>query len=137
MTMRNDIQQKAFALFAELFFAQEANVQSRLAAEEDPGKDLKCDQPELGKWIDACDFPFLIETLVLDTKIFAEEFPDVLLTAEERKEFAHALEAHCETCPRCSWKRTCDLQWQAQVDRAIAENKQVISRAIIRAMRKK
>lgn len=96
---------------------------------------LTCSEPRrLGRWIESCDFPFLIETLMLDDHVFAKEFPCVTMTAAGRRDLANALEEHCETCPRCGWKRAADLEWQARVNRAVTENKRLIGEAIARTL---
>lgn len=93
----------------------------------------QCTDPKLGRWIDANDFPFLIETLLLNDSVFSVEYPGVKLGQEERKKFASVLEAHCEVCKSCGRKRTEDLDWQASVDTAIADNREAIGRALARA----
>ena len=137
MNVPKDMEKDLVALLSSLIIDKENDTVSRLNAQEIALKELKCMHPELGKWINDCDFPFLIETLVLEDAIFFGEFPDVKLTAEERKEFANALEAHCENCAHCHLKRAYDLEWQSRVNRAFAENKQVIGKAIAHAAGKK
>jgi hypothetical protein len=133
MNVPKDMEKDLMALVSRLILDKENDTPSRLKAQEDALKELECKHPEFGRWIDGCDFPFLIETLVLEDAVFTGEFPDVKLTAVERKEFANALEAHCETCTRCHLKRSYDLEWQARVDRAFAENKEAIGKALGRA----
>lgn len=95
----------------------------------------ECTDPALlGRWIGANDFPFLIETLMLSDAVFSEEYPNVKLTSEERRRFASDLEAHCERCPRCGLKRAFDLEWQARVNSAFAENREALGQAIARAV---
>ncbi len=73
----------------------------RLEEQQAELKRRKCSAPALGELIANTDFPFLIETLLLSDALFAEEFPGVRLSADERKRLAHDLEAHCEGCARC------------------------------------
>ena len=73
------------------------------------GSDLQCSQPILGKWINDCDFPFLMETLALPDSVFHQEFPGIRLTHRERKIFANTLKAHCKECARCGAKRAEDV----------------------------
>lgn len=105
--------------------------------EENPrersGSDLKCSQPIFGRWIEDCDFPFLMETLALPDSVFKEEFPGILLTQEDRKIFAQTLEAHCTECARCHAKRTEDIEWKSRVEKAFAENKQLIGAVLSKA----
>src|ERR687884_2286422 len=100
MNVPKDMEKDLTSLVSRLILDKENDAPSRLDAQENALKELECTHPELGKWIDGCDFPFLIETLTLEDTVFSSEFPEVKLTAEERKEFANALEAHCETCAR-------------------------------------
>lgn len=107
---------------------------ARLIAESDDGeppiertgKDLTCSQPILGRWIDDCDFPFLIETLSLPDDIFDQEFPGIRLSQQEREAFAETLETHCKECARCYAKQAEDIAWKSRVERAFAQNKEAI-----------
>jgi hypothetical protein len=137
MNTQKDMRKDLLILISRLILEKDEDIPFRLNMQDTTLKDVECTNPELGKWIDGCDFPFLIETLVLDVATFSREFPDVQLTEKERKEFANALEAHCETCKHCSLKRSDDLEWQARVDDTFAENKEVIGKAIARAVGKK
>jgi hypothetical protein len=133
MNMAMDMCEILITLLSKLVRGKDEDATDRLIAQENALEGLVCTAPELGKWIDACDFPFLIETLMLNEAIFIEEFPDVRLTAEERKQFANTLELHSEACERCHSKRSNDLEWQSTVNRAFAENKEVIGEAIGRS----
>jgi hypothetical protein len=133
MNMPMDMGKDLIALLSGLILGKDKDMPCRLSAQENALKDLECTDPELGIWIAECDFPFLIETLMLDDAIFIEEFPGVQLTAEGRKQFANTLELHSEICPRCHLKRSSDLEWQSNVNRAFADNKEVIGEAIARA----
>lgn len=106
----------------------------RPAAQEAELKSRECYEPRLGEVIARLDFPFLIETLMLNDAVFNAEFPGLALTAEERKGLANDLERHCEDCPRCGLARAYDLEWQSRVDGALAENKAAVGHAIARAL---
>lgn len=125
------------ALLSGLIHEKDNDKPFQSSEQGDALKGLTCSEPRLGTRIEGCDFPFLIETLMLDDHVFAKEFPGVAMTAVERLYLANTLEEHCETCPRCGWKRAADLEWQARVHRAIAENKQLIGEAIARAAGRK
>lgn len=133
MSMTNDMTNDLVVLITRAILVKDDDIRNRLNTHEDALRELKCTDPELGKWIAVCDLPFLIETMVLSDAVFSEEFPGVKLSAEERKRFAHALEGHCETCAHCHLKRAYDLELQSRVKRAFAENKQAVSKAIARA----
>jgi hypothetical protein len=95
-----------------------------------------CTRAAFGKWIDNCDFPFLIDTLGLGDAVFAHVFPEVQLSLVERKGLANALEAHCESCGHCREKRTADLAWKSRMERVFAENKKIIRKVLARAVGK-
>src|SRR5689334_21231008 len=101
MSMENDFEKALIALLSRFILEKDEDVPYRLSAQKDALKELECADPTFGKWVGVCDFPFLIETLLLSDAVFSEEFPGVKLSAEQRKEFANAIEAHCETCARC------------------------------------
>ena len=103
---------------------------------ERPGKDLTCSQPILGQWIDDCDVPFLLETLVLPDEIFAQEFPGILLSKRDREAFAKTLTTHCAECARCNAKKAEDIEWKQRVDKALVENKQAIGHILADNTRK-
>jgi hypothetical protein len=117
---------------------------ARLIAESDDcdppiqrsGKDLSCSQPALGRWIDDCDFPFLMDTLALPDSVFGQEFPEIPLSQAKRAAFAKTLETHCQECARCHAKQAEDIEWKLRVDRAFAENKQIIATLLPNATRK-
>lgn len=126
-----------FALMASLVVEHDGDTPHRLSAQEEALRNLKCDKPELGRWISRYDFPFLIETLTLDETIFSREFPGVGMSVEDRRALCNDLEMHCEDCERCHLKRGYDLEWQSRVNRMFSENKEVIGQAIARAVSKK
>ena len=90
------------------------------------GKDLSCSQPLIGRWIDDCDFPFLMDTLALPDDVFSQEFPGILLSHEEREAFARLLKTHCTECARCNAKQAEDIAWKVRVDKVIAKHKHTI-----------
>jgi hypothetical protein len=121
------------ALLSGLIHERDNDTPFQSSEQDDALKGLTCSEPRLGRRIEGCDFPFLIETLKLDDQVFAKEFPGVTMTAAERRDLKNALEEHCESCPRCRRKRASDLEWQARVHKAIADNKQLVGEAIARA----
>jgi hypothetical protein len=136
MSMSQDTGTELIELLARFIKERDADTPIRLAEQEAELKKRPCKDRELGKWIDGSDFPFLIETLMLSDAVFAQEYPDVRLAAEERKRFAYALEAHCEGCAHCGLKRAYDLEWQARVNKAFSANKEAIGKALARAVGK-
>lgn len=130
MDVREEMEKDLITLLSKSVLEKEDDVPYRLSAQAAALNEIQCTNPDLGRWIDACDFPFLIETLMLDPEVFSGEFPGVNLTVDERKSLADALELHCESCPRCHLKRAYDLEWQSRIKRAIAENKQAIGKAL-------
>jgi hypothetical protein len=133
MNTSNEMGKDLVAWLYGVIIAKDAAAPARLRALEKLLKGLKCSEPELGKWIIACDYPFLIETLRLNDSIFSEEFPGVQLSAAERKSFADAVESHAESCERCRAKKLADLDWQSTLDSALTENKEALGIAIARA----
>jgi hypothetical protein len=97
------------------------------------GKDLTCSQPVLGRWIDDCDFPFLMDTLALPDTVFGKEFPGIRLSQGDREAFAKALNTHCKECARCHAKQVEDIEWKLRVEKAFAENKQSIGTVLGKA----
>jgi hypothetical protein len=127
-----------FDLLRRCLNERDEDKPARLGEQEAKLKELDCTEPEtMGVWISGHDFPFLIETLMLSDAVFAEEYPEVKVTAEERQRFAHALEAHCEACERCGLKRALDLEWQATVNSIFTENREAIGRIIAKAAGKR
>ncbi len=125
------MQKDLFALMPKLLAETDDDTGFRLQAQQEALDELRCTQPTLGEWIDRCDYSFLMDTLNLSDRIFAKEFPGVRLSVEERKQFAEELSRHCEDgCARCHLKKMYDLQWESCVDKAIAENREEIARAI-------
>lgn len=96
-----------------------------------------CESPELGKWINSCDFSLLIDSLQLSEAVFTQEFPAVNLSLAERKDIANALEAHCESCARCREKRADDLAWKSSFETALKENRDSVRKVLARAVGKK
>jgi hypothetical protein len=80
----------------------------------------------LGRWIDDCDFPFLMATLALPDEVFSREFPDIPLSLNDRQAFAGVLQAHSRECAHCHAKKTEDIEWKQRVDKAIDKNKQLV-----------
>ena len=130
MSISRDIETNLFELLSRCIRQRDEDTPNRLAEQEAELKRRKCTEPELGRWVEVNDFPFLIETLMLNDAVFSEEFPGVGLSSEERKRLVLTLEAHCEGCPRCALKRAYDLEWQSRVNRALADNKEAIDRTI-------
>lgn len=90
------------------------------------GKNLTCSQPVLGRWIEDCDFPFLMETLALPDHVFSREFPEILLSLEDRQAFASVLQTHSHECAHCHAKKTEDIEWKQRVDKALDQNKRLL-----------
>lgn len=137
MNMPTNLENDFIKLLSSLIQEKNDDASARLSGQENGLEDLACTAPALGKWIDNCDYPFLVETLLLNDAIFSQEFPGVQLSAAERKEFSNTLEGHCDACLRCRAKKSSDLDWKARVDNAFAENKEIIGKAIARAVGKK
>ena len=97
------------------------------------GKDLTCSQPLLGRWIESCDVPFLMETLALSNYVFGQEFPEIPLSQDARQAFAKTLEDHCRECAPCHAKQAEDIGWKLRVDKAIDKNKRAIGDALAKA----
>jgi hypothetical protein len=93
---------------------------------ERTGRDLTCSQPNLGRWFDDCDVPFLFETLALPDAVFQEEFPGITLSKRDREAFLQTLDTHCTECARCNAKKAEDMEWKMRVDKVFVENKQAI-----------
>jgi hypothetical protein len=131
-----DMETNVYELLSKFIREKDDDTPNRLAEQDAELKRLMCTDPVLGRWIEVNDFPFLIETLTLNDAVFSGEYPTVDLSSEERKRLMSALEAHCESCARCGRKRGYDLEWQSRVDRAIADNHEVIGRAVARDLGK-
>lgn len=112
-----------------------AQLLARLIGESDDddppfertGKELTCSQPVLGRWIDDCDFPFLMETLALPDHVFSQEFPEIKLSHRDREAFAKVLNSHCKECARCNAKQAEDIAWRHRVEKVIVKNKETIA----------
>jgi hypothetical protein len=131
-----DLETNVFELLSDFIREKDDDTPNRLTAQEAELKRLECTDHLLGRWMEVNDFPFLIETLMLNDAVFSIEYPAVNLSSEERKNLASAIEAHCESCARCGRKRGYDLEWQSRVDRAIADNREAIGQAVARAVGK-
>lgn len=83
---------------------------------------LTCSSPVLGKWVNDCDFPFVMETLLLSDRVFKREFPGIQLSEEERKLLARELDAHSKVCRRCGAKRAEDEAWKERTGAALANH---------------
>jgi hypothetical protein len=97
------------------------------------GEDLSCSEPLLGRWIDRCDVPFLMDTLALSDHVFGQEFPEIPLSQADRATFAQTLETHCRECAHCHAKQAEDIAWQLRVENAITKNKPAIRVALAQA----
>ena len=132
MITQEDMEKDLFSLLSKLIIEKDDDTPSRLKAQKEALKELKCSKPALGRWIERCDYPFLIETLSLDDATFAGEFPGILLPAASRSKFIEELRAHLEDepCRRCFLKASYDLEWQARVEKVLFENKALVAKAI-------
>jgi hypothetical protein len=124
------IMDNLLTVLSTLIVEKDEDAGFRLKEQQTNLANTKCTKPDLGKWIDNCDFPFLIETLMLDHTIFVKEFAGIEFPEEERKTFARSLEAHCEDCVHCHLKRSYDLEWQNRVNSALTENRTEIGKAL-------
>lgn len=130
MITQGAMEKDLFALLSQMIVENDDDTRFRFQAQEEALNELKCTQPQLGEWIDRCDFSFLMDTLKLDQVIFAEEFPGVGLPIAEREQFAETLSSHSEACAHCHLKKSYDLQWELCVDSALTENKEAIEKAL-------
>jgi hypothetical protein len=138
-SVSGDIMETRVALEAD-FIELLARLMSETDEGEPPfertGRDLPCSQPGLGRWIDDCDVPFLLETLALPDDVFAREFPGIKLSQRDREAFARTLDTHCTECAHCGAKNAEDIAWKLRVDKAFVENKQAIGHFLTGATRK-
>lgn len=137
MTLSNEMEENLIDTISTFILERDDDAPFRLEAQESNLRDKQCTQPRYGAWIDRCDYPFLMETLMLDHAVFSDEFPGVKFPAKERAELALTLEEHCEQCVRCHLKRGYDLEWQARVDEALTENRDVIGKTKVHAVGEK
>ena len=112
-------------LLARLICESDNNTPIRRA-----GNDLPCSEPYVGRWVQDCDFPFLMDILALPDKVFVREFPGIALSQKEREAFANTLEKHCSDCARCNAKQAEDIAWMLRVDEAIVDNWEAIGEAL-------
>lgn len=134
--MRRSIMETRVAVAADFI-----QLLARLIAESDDndppikrtGEDLTCSEPLLGRWIDRCDVPFLMDTLALSDHVFSQEYPEIPLSQAERGAFAKTLETHCRECARCHAKQAEDIAWKLRVEKTIAKNKRAIGDALTKA----
>lgn len=118
-------------LVAEIVLRNDDEPKKRLNDQDEALRENECVNPEIGRWVDACDFPFMIETLMLNDKIFQSEFPEIGLSADERKELVSRIEEHCEVCTHCSLKRGYDIEWELRIERAFNENPQDLLKVMV------
>lgn len=90
----------------------------------------KCSYRSLGRWINFCDYAFLMETLRLEDAVFDKVYPNAQFAADSRRELASELEAHCERCDFCRAKRGADLALKAEVDEALVRDR-VLLRSVL------
>ena len=92
--------------------------------------DRRCSYPTLGRWIDHCDYAFLMTTLQLDDSVFEHVYPELQFAEEERRELADEFDAHCDDCEACGAKRAADLVLKDELDRAFANDRRGLRKAI-------
>jgi hypothetical protein len=121
---RSNIKDERLRLLARLI---------REVSGEDPEElvcNPKCSYKSLGRFISCCDYVFLTVTLRLADPVFSHFYPDIELSTEIRREFADALEAHCESCDPCRAKRGEDLALKAEVAEALTRDKTALREVI-------
>lgn len=96
--------------------------------------DSRCSHRTLGRWIENCDYAFLMATLQLDDSVFAHFYPDLQFPEQLRRDLADEFEGHCECCAHCGAKRSADLSLKAELDRGFAEDKAGVRKAFARAV---
>src|SRR5439155_25540598 len=117
---------------AELMLKSDEDLPWRLDAEDADLQKIKCTDRDIGRWVDSCEVPFLLETLALSDEQFYQEFPTVQsLNSAHREIFARTIVSHCDSCPHCSLKVSRDLEWEGQIDRLLRENGHIICGAVV------
>lgn len=98
-------------------------IVERLEAREAEIAAAECNQPELGRLVEAYHVPLLLTALALDDAEFDVEYPGKNpVTSEQRAELAEAIRQHAWKCPRCSLKFVCDQEWDEHVNKVLARS---------------
>lgn len=93
----------------------------------------RCLNRTLGRWIENCDYAFLMVTLELDDFVFEQVYPDLPMSEQVRRDLADELQGHCDACACCGAKRAADLSLKDEVDRGFAEDKAGVRKALAKA----
>lgn len=108
----------------ELLRQEDNDLPARLESQEETLKELECIDPILGNWFENTSVPYVLSAFKLSDKDFATAFPRLKkVTTAQREQIVHALEHHLEGCPRCSRRRSYDLEFEARVESSLMRNK--------------
>lgn len=122
----------------ELMREREPDLTIRLEWQEEALDELHCTNPTLGRWFEDNTVGYVLAAFNLSDKDFASAFPGLKqLSTAQRREIVQTFEKHIDDCPRCSRKRSYDLEFEARLEATLNDNRQDLLNALNGDERKK
>jgi hypothetical protein len=110
------------------FFEQmDPELQSSIGGQEEALRDLRCNNPLVGRWIDSIFTSYLIAVFSLKTLDFVEMFPQLKhIGTLQRQQIVATIDQHMNNCRRCATKHEFDLEFEARFKRACQKNSEFL-----------
>ncbi|PYS21970.1 MAG: hypothetical protein DMF72_15235 [Acidobacteria bacterium] len=90
-----------------------------------------CEQREIGKLIEVLGYDFLLETLALEQRVFAAEYPTMTSVGEEtRRSIKETLNNHFEQCRYCQMEAKKDRAWRKEFAHFLRTEKEVVTKIL-------
>jgi hypothetical protein len=97
---------------------------NRLDCQDELLKGLTCTEPAIGKWFVDNSVLYVLSAFKLSDKDFASVFPQLKnVSIVQRRQIVNRFEDHIEKCPRCSRKRSYDLEFENRLEKTLHENR--------------
>lgn len=118
-------------ILLELVKAMQVSARYSALKNAAQSKQEVCQHPEIGKLVEALGCDFLIATLELDQKIFANEYPNLTsISAETRRSMRDDVVEHVEGCSRCQLEAANEREWSENFDHFLRTQKKVVSQVL-------
>jgi hypothetical protein len=109
---------------ADLVFKSTPDLCAQLKQQAQKLAGIACNEPVIGRWIEANDLDYLVAAFSLNDDDFTQRFPTaVATTKQERRQLIKRFRAHVKTCPHCASKDEGDRALDQLIDRALTENR--------------
>jgi hypothetical protein len=109
------------------FEEMDPELRSSIEGQDETLRELRCNNPLVGRWIDSIFTSYLLAAFRLKTADFVEMFPRLKhIGTVQRQQIIATIEQHTTNCGRCATKKKFDLEFEERFERACKKNSEFL-----------